>query len=100
LDAKDFKPIAKRISDLSKGEGGAKRVDRLSTICTRLYLHLSAAGYKSETHHAENLVTFLLLEDLPNDLRFSLHRDLITISEEIANMLRDPKLAKLVIAGL
>jgi len=37
---------------------------------------------------------------LPNDLRFSLHRDLITISEEIANMLRDPKLAKLVIAGL
>ena len=100
LDAKDFKPIAKRISDLSKGEGGAKRVDRLSTICTRLYLHLSAAGYKSETHHAENLVAFLLLEDLPNDLRFSLHRDLITISEEIANMLRDPKLAKLVIAGL
>ena len=100
LDAKDFKPIAKRISDLSKGEGGAKRVDRLSTICTRLYLHLSAAGYKSETHHAENLVAFLLLEDLPNDLRFSLHRDLIIISEEIASMLRDPKLAKLVIAGL
>ena len=100
LDAKDFKPIANRIGDLSKGEGDAKRVDRLSTICTRLYLYLSAPGYKHETHHAENLVAFLLLEDLPNDLRFSLHRDLITISEEIANMLRDPKLAKLVIAGL
>ena len=100
LDAKDFKPIAKQISDLSKGEGDAKRVDRLSTICTRLYLHLSAENYKAESHHAKNLVAFLLLDDLPNDLRFSLHRDLITISEEIANMLRDPKLAKLVIEGL
>ena len=100
LDAKDFKPVAKRISDLSKGEGDAKRVDRLSTICTRLYLHLSADTYKAENHHAKNLVAFLLLDDLPNDLRFSLHRDLITISEEIANMLRDPKLAKLVIEGL
>lgn len=100
LDAKDFKPIAKRISDLSKGEGDAKRVDRLSTICTRLYLHLSSDTYKAESHHAKNLVAFLLLDDLPNDLRFSLHRDLITISEEIANMLRDPKLAKLVIEGL
>jgi len=100
LDAKDFKPVAKRISDLSKGEGDAKRVDRLSTICTRLYLHLSSDTYKAESHHAKNLVAFLLLDDLPNDLRFSLHRDLITISEEIANMLRDPKLAKLVIEGL
>ena len=100
LDAKDFKPIAKQISDLSKGEGDAKRVDRLSTICTRLYLHLSAEKYTAESHHAKNLVAFLLLDDLPNDLRFSLHRDLITISEEIANMLRDPKLAKLVIEGL
>jgi len=100
LDAKDFKPIAKQISDLSKGEGDAKRVDRLSTICTRLYLYLSAEKYKAEGHHAKNLVAFLLLDDLPNDLRFSLHRDLITISEEIANMLRDPKLAKLVIEGL
>jgi MoxR-like ATPase len=100
LDAIDFKPIAKRISDLSKGEGDAKRVDRLSTICTRLYLHLSSDTYKAESHHAKNLVAFLLLDDLPNDLRFSLHRDLITISEEIANMLRDPKLAKLVIEGL
>jgi MoxR-like ATPase len=100
LDAKDFKPVAKRISDLSQGEGDAKRVDRLSTICTRLYLHLSSDTYKAESHHAKNLVAFLLLDDLPNDLRFSLHRDLITISEEIANMLRDPKLAKLVIEGL
>lgn len=100
LDAKDFKPVAKRISDLSKGERDAKRVDRLSTICTRLYLHLSSDTYKAESHHEKNLVAFLLLDDLPNDLRFSLHRDLITISEEIANMLRDPKLAKLVIEGL
>jgi MoxR-like ATPase len=100
LDAKDFEPIATQISDLSKGEGDAKRVDRLSTICTRLYLHLSAEHYKAESHHARNLVTFLLLDDLPNDLRFSLHRDLITISEEIAQMLRVPKLAKRVIEGL
>lgn len=100
LDAKDFTPVALKISDLSKGEGDAKRVDRLSTICTRLYLHLSSNTYEIKDNHKKNLLAFLLLNDLPSDLRFSLHRDLIAISEDIANMLRDPKLAKHVIEGL
>lgn len=100
LEAKEFEPIAKQISQLSKGKGDTKRVDRLSTICTRLYLHLSSDSYKRGNYHAKNLVAFLMLDDLPNDLRFSLHRDLSAIGDEVASMLRDPKLAKLVIDGL
>ena len=62
LDAKDFKIIAKQIGNLSKGEGDAKRVDRLSTICTRLYLHLSAEKYKAESHHSKKFSCFFAIK--------------------------------------
>jgi hypothetical protein len=42
----------------------------------------------------------LMHEDIPNDLRFSLHRDLIAASGNLPGMLRSPKLAKLVLGGL
>ena len=64
------------------------------TVYPPLHLPLFAfIGGKPKVIILKNLAAFLLLNDLPNDLRFSLHRDLITINEEIANMLRDPKLA-------
>ncbi len=100
LDAKDFKLIAKRIAQLAKGPGEAKRVDRIATICTRLYLALVDPHYKQKPMHAENLTSFLMHEDIPNDLRFSLHRDLVSAGGELPAMLRSPQLAKLVLGGL
>ena len=34
-----------RVEQLVSGIGGAKRVDRIAAICTRLLMHLSAEGY-------------------------------------------------------
>jgi hypothetical protein len=39
-------------------------------------------------------------EDIPNDLRFSLHRDLVSAGGELLAMLRSPQLAKLVLGGI
>jgi hypothetical protein len=102
LDAGDFKPVAKRIEKLADAKGsGAKRVDRLSTVCTRLAIALTRAGYKPGERHGENLVAFLLLKALPNDLRVALHKDLLADgSEAVKAMLRDKRLAELMLAGM
>ena len=100
LDAKSFKTVAKRIDALAEGTGDAKRVDRLATVCTRLFLHLTQPGYEAGKTHQANLVDFLLHKTLPNDLRFSLHRDLVSAGGKIKEMVRDKRLAELMLAGM
>ncbi len=100
LSATDFSEIKKRIEALSKGTHGARRIDRLATICTRLYLHMAQPQYTPTELEARNLVSFLLLDVLPNDLRFSLHRDLVALGPTVIAMLKDPKLSRLILAGM
>jgi len=98
LNAPDFSVVARRIEDLSEG---GKRMDHLSTICTRLHLHLTHPSFKPKEAHRENLVSFLMHESLPTDLRVSLHRDLVRdASDEVRVMMRDRRLAKLMLAGM
>jgi hypothetical protein len=56
--------------------------------------------YQQKPKHADNLTAFLMHDDIPNDLRFSLHRDLVSAGGDLAGMLRSPKLAKLVLGGI
>ena len=100
LDAADFKPIAKRLKELAKGVGDAKRVDRLATISTRLFLHVTRDGYQPGEYHEKNLVAFMLHDDLPNDLRYSLYKDLLDHGKTQADMVRNPKLAKTLLVGM
>jgi MoxR-like ATPase len=100
LDAPDWEPVARRMQQLFAGSGDSKRIDRIATICTRLFLELSSANYQSKPAHAANLVRFLQQSELPNDLRFSLHRDLTALGGEIARMVRDPQLSKLLLGSL
>jgi len=98
LDAESFEPIGLRLEELA-GHGSV-RVDRLATICTRLYLELTREGYAPGPRHADNLVAFLLHESLPNDLRFSLHRDLVQAPLVVRRMARDKRLAVLLLSGM
>ena len=101
LDAKDFKSISKKIKDISVDDSGAKRVDRLSTMCSRLYLKLTSKDYNPEKNHSENLVQFLLLDTIPNDLLMSLYMDLQKHGgDEIKEMTRDKKLASKLLSTL
>ncbi len=101
LDAKDFKTIEKRIKDISIDDSGAKRVDRLATMCSRLYLKLISNDYKQGKNHSKNLIKFLMFETIPNDLLMSLYMDLQKHgSEKIKEMTRDKKLANKLLSTL
>ena len=101
LEAEDFKSISKKIKDISVDDSGAKRVDRLSTMCSRLYLKLTSKDYNPEKNHSENLVQFLLLDTIPNDLLMSLYMDLQKHGgDEIKEMTRDKKLASKLLSTL
>jgi MoxR-like ATPase len=100
LDAPHWETVARRLKELASGPGDSKRVDRLATICTRLYLELSSERYTPQASHGPNLQEFLLHPDLPNDLRFGLHRDLVALGEKVARLLRNPKLAKVLLGGI
>jgi len=101
LDHADPGPALDRVTALARGDGDARRSDRLATICTRVFLHLTADGYVPQAHHEANLVRFLLHPVLPNDLRLGLHRDLVARSgPDVKRMLRSRELAELVLAGV
>ena len=101
LDAKDFNSISKKIKDISVDDSGAKRVDRLSTMCSRLYLKLTSVDYKQGKNHSKNLIEFLLFETIPNDLLMSLYMDLQKHGgDEIKEMTRNKKLANKLLSAL
>lgn len=100
LDATDFAAVEARVRAASVTSGGTRRMDVLSVLCGRLHLHLAGPTYTPGPLHAANLVAFLLLPDLPNDLRFTLHRDLTSISPQVRDMLKDKRLAQLVLKGI
>lgn len=101
LEADDFKTIKQRMEAIAIGKSGEKRVDRIATICTRLYLYLKHETYKPEDKHKVNLVEFILLESIPNDLKMSFFMDLNKESKkEVKEMLKDKKLAKLLLESL
>ena len=101
LEADKFTDVKKKMESIAIGKNGEKRIDRISTICTRLYLHLKNDTYKPEKNHKENLVEFMLLDAIPNDLKMSLFMDLNKEAEEdVKDMLKDKKLAKLLLGSL
>ena len=101
LDTEDFKSISKKIKDISVDDSGAKRVDRLSTMCSRLYLKLTSDDYKQGENHSKNLIEFLLFETIPNDLLMSLYMDLQKHGgDEIKEMTRNKKLANKLLSAL
>ena len=66
-----------------------------------MYLHLKNDSYQSEKNHKENLIDFMLLDAIPNDLKMSLFMDLNKEGEkDVKEMLKDKRLAKLLLSSL
>lgn len=93
LNARDFSVVADRIKKASVTKSGSTRTDVLAILCTRMYLHLKRDTYKPQPGHRENLLAFMLLPEIPNDLRFSLHHDLSNAGPHVSSMLNDKRLA-------
>jgi hypothetical protein len=95
LGAKNFLEVSKKIIDLSTDSNGVKRLDILSTICTRMYLKLMMENYQPEDLHKENLIKFLQIDEIPNDLQMSMYMDLSKNGNNtIKEMIRDKNLAE------
>lgn len=100
LDSTDAAELSRRLVVLGR-DGEVHRVDRVATVGTRLYLHLTAAGYAPRPEHGPNLVRFLMHEVVPADLRLSLHRDLLAKGgAAVAGLLRDAALAAAVLKAM
>jgi hypothetical protein len=98
LEADSSATWKQSFKEMAKGKGGSKRVDRISAICTRLYLFVTAEHYRSKPKHIENFTDFLLQEEIPNDLRGSLLLDLTRHSSNASKaLLKDKRLAKLLL---
>lgn len=100
LDPARWPAAERRMTELARGDGQAKRVDRVATICARLTLHLRKHGHQLDGQAAECLCSFLIHPSLPGDLRFSLHRDLVQIGGPVAAAMRRDDVAKAVTAVL
>ena len=94
LNTIDFSGVKKKIVELSIDGSGTKRLDILSTICTRLYIKLMSENYQPEAVSKVNLIQFLQLEEIPNDLLMSLYMDLSKNGNDtIKQIIRDNNLA-------
>jgi hypothetical protein len=101
LNSVDWPAVDKQIAKVAIGKHGEQRLDRISTLCMRMYFHLISANYKHESAHNENLINFLLHQSIPNDLKMSFYLDLSKDgSETVKGMLKDKRLAKLLLASM
>ena len=102
LGAQDFdKQVALRLKRIIKGDGQGKRTDRLKTICTRLYLHVTQDSYKPQENHKDNIIKFLLSKDMDAPILFNLHRLIANSNSKVAKeLMRDARLAKYILKSL
>ena len=101
LETQSFEDIRKRIASAAKGTRSTVRVDRLSTICTRLLLAIAGPEYhKPSALNKKNVVQFLMMPELPADLRFSMHRDIVSLPGERQSLVQDSVLSKLVLKSV
>ena len=103
LEAKKIDVVLKKLKQIIKSKG-VKRNDLLATICTRLQLFVTSPNYAFKAAHKENLVRFLINEDMEAALRFGLHGAIsnapLTVRKECAKLIRDPRLAKVIITSM
>ena len=101
LNCVDWAAIDKQIEQVAIGKNGEQRLDRISTLCMRMYFYLIADTYSHDSAHTENLINFLLHHSIPNDLKMSFYLDLSKDgSETVRGMLKDKRLAKLLLGSM
>jgi hypothetical protein len=74
------------------------RVDILATLCTRLVNHLTLQDIKPTKEQIDNIKSFIKMEFLPNDLRYTLAQDLVSsANKNLKVVMADPVIAKLLL---
>jgi hypothetical protein len=96
ISAKNFAAVEAQLSAMVRQQ--TLRVDILATICTRLVNYLVANDIKPSKEQLDNIKSFIKIEYLPNDLRYTLAQDLVGSSNKhLKPIMADPALAKLLL---
>lgn len=94
INTKNFtKEVEEHLNELVVKE---QRIDILSTLCTRLLLHLKTLEKKCSKAQFDNMKRFLKMEIIPNDIRLSMLGDLTKLPL-MKSILLDPALSKLLL---
>lgn len=92
--------VSNKIKQLASDENGL-RLDLLNAMSTRLLIAVSDREFTPTKKQSKNLIAFLKHESLPADLRQMLHGELISqASPEVAEIMRDKDLAKLILDAI
>ncbi len=95
INAKDFNKLEERIRSICINSKNI-RIDLLSTMMTRMALYLK--NIQNIDLDYTNILKFLLLDFIPNDLRTAFHIELVTLKNSILNkQLINKKLTKLLV---
>lgn len=103
LETSDFAKINQRLKEVGTDKKGNRRIDRLSTICTRLFIHVTQERFSPGPKEQENLIAFLNSENIPKEQKFGMALD---ISNEAPEHLRElmirsnPQIAKMLLESM
>ena len=99
LSTEDFSEIEARIEKISVDKEGNRRTDRISTICTRLFILISKTDFKPNLIQQNNLISFIKSNKINKELRFAMAKDISNeASQEIKDILySDPQIPKMLI---
>ena len=102
LSAENFSKIEEKLEKLSVDKDGNKRIDRISTICTRLFILIIKQAFAPGTRESSNLITFLKSNKINKELRFSMAKDISNEgSKEVREILTsDPQIAKMLLDSM
>ena len=88
LEAEDFeRDITMKLKRIVSGDGQGKRTDRLQTIATRLILFVQSKDYAFKEEHAQNLISFLISDDMDSSIRFNTYTRIVNIKKGHARKL-------------
>lgn len=102
LHTNNFAYIEQRLEEIGTDKNGQKRIDRLSTVCTRLFIYITREGYQPSIKDQENLCSFLKSDQLPRDLVVGLSMDISKrASEVVRQMVRsDHQVAEMLLESM
>ena len=102
LSTDDFPKIEEKIEKLSVDKEGNKRTDRISTICTRLFILIIKEGFQPSAKEQNNLISFIKSNKINKELRFSMAKDISNeASQEIKDAIySDPQISKMLIDSM
>ncbi len=98
--SKDFEQeVASKIQPFTEQQ--TLKIDVISVLVTRLSNYLNSNNIVLNNNNLQNIKSFLLLDYIPNDIRFTAIQDMtFSANPQIKTLLADPDIGRVLISGM